>query len=216
MHDHHGTGADGTARLNLLPLWLQVLWAVVMGAVVAHQLIAFGSGRGLDRAWSAAHAILATGMLYMFLPWATAPLRPAVLIGAYCALLVVTLIALSARWIITGSVPLMGVLVAIDFSAMAYMTADSNIAAITCALIAYYGVCAAAWTRARVPRAGQALMAAAMAYMFLATAWAKGVFEDVPSVSNGAQYGTFGALLVTGVLAYSVVGAKLVRRPVRA
>ena len=149
-----------------------------MCALIAHRVIAwrFGSGRG--RLWSGAHAILAAGMLYMFLPWPNAPLQSELIMAACCGVLVVVLGILAAGWIVTGSVERGAWLIAIDSVAMAYMAGMTagGPPAITYALVVFYTASAVAWTRGTSllngARAGQAVMACAMAYMFLAMSWA--------------------------------------------
>jgi hypothetical protein len=202
VHDHHGSGADGGARLNLLPLWLQVLWALVMGAVVARYLIACGFGQGVDRLWSGAHAILATGMLHMFLPWSTTPLRREVSVTAYCALLFITLTILAARWIATGSLQRMGLLISIDSAAMAYMSqmAEGGGSPITYLLVVYYAASAVAWTRGKTARAAHAAMAAAMAYMFFAMGSASSSPIARVFLGNNLDLGMYSWLLSCGVL----------------
>lgn len=178
MHDHHGTSADAGGRLNLLPLWLQVLWALVMCALIAHRVIACGFGSGHGRVWSGAHAMLAASMLYMFLPWPNAPLGSELVITACCAVLAVVLATLAAGWVATGSVERERLLIAIDSAAMAYMAGMTagGVSAITYALVVFYTACAVARTRGTslldAARTGQIVMASAMAYMFLAMSWA--------------------------------------------
>lgn len=203
MHDHQGGSPDGREGLNLLPLWLQVLWAVAMAAVVAHHVISSGSERGTTRTWAAANAVLATGMLYMFLPWPDPPLRADVLVTAYCGLLVVTLTIEAAGWIITGSTRLAGLLITIDCGAMAYMSrvTDSGLPAVTYLFVAYYCVSAAAWARHKTAHAAHVTMAVAMAYMFFTMGSASAPLVERVFTSNGLDYAVYGGLLTCGALA---------------
>jgi len=234
MHDHGG-GAGG-AHLNILPLWLQVVWVLVLAGVTANSLLVVGFARGEARLWSGAHALMGLGMIYMFLPWAATPPVPArALVGVFAAAAALALVAVAGAGNAARPVRLMWMLVALDMAAMAYMfqLVDAGFWPATYALVAWYCASAIGWsygvadpslTRCcAVPflglppipplplaRAGQAAMAAAMAWMFLAMDPHAGHFLG-NAVTNGITADSYWLFAFVGLLVRVAADPALVR-----
>jgi hypothetical protein len=238
MHDHGG-GGEGGPYVNLLPLWLQVIWVIVLAAVTAGHLLTLGFARAEARFWSAAHALMGVGMIYMFLPWVAEPPIPArafVVLFAFAA--AICLIALAGAWNDGRPVRVMWMLVTLDMAAMAYMfqLADRGAWLLTYALVAWYCASAIGWSYGvadagltkccAVPfgqlrpipplplaRAGQAVMGVAMAWMFLAMDPHAGYFFG-NAVTNGITEDTYWLFAFAGLLVRVAADPALVRRVV--
>ncbi len=236
MHNHGGGGGGG-AYLNILPLWLSVIWVLALGAVTASHFMVAGFARGEARAWSGAHALMGLGMIYMFLPWAGSPPVPArALVVLFAGAAAVGLLALAGAWNDVRPVRAMWLLVTLDMAAMAYMfqLVDRGVWFATYALIAWYCASAIGWsygvadpslTRCcAVPfgalrpipplplaRAGQAVMAGAMAWMFLAMDPHAGNFLG-NALTNGLTADTYWLFAFAGLLVRVAADPALVRR----
>lgn len=190
MHDHGGGGGGDGADLNLLPLWLQVIWVLALAAVTAGHLLTLGFARGQARAWTATHVLMGVGMLYMFLPWSGAPIPAGFWLVAFAGL--GALVAAVNVWARGAPERLLWVLATVDMAAMTYMFLlfDGGLPVLTYALVAWYLAAAVGWSSGvgdvslrrccvvpfvfeqpvpppALARAGQAVMAVAMAWMFL-------------------------------------------------
>lgn len=238
MHNHGGGGEGGT-YVNLLPLWLQVIWVIALAAVTAGHLLTLGFARAEARFWSAAHALMGVGMIYMFLPWVATPPIPArafVVLFAFAA--AICLIALAGAWNDGRPVRVMWMLVTLDMAAMAYMfqLADRGAWLLTYALVAWYCASAIGWSYGvadagltkccAVPfgqlrpipplplaRAGQGVMGVAMAWMFLAMDPHAGYFFG-NAVTNGITEDTYWLFAFAGLLVRVAADPALVRRVV--
>lgn len=235
MHNHGG-GGGGEGFLNILPLWVQVLWTVLLAAVTAGHLLTVGFARAEARVWSGAHALMGVGMIYMFLPWSGEPPVPAgALVVVFGFAAVVSLLALAGDWNSARPVRLIWILVTVDMAAMAYMfqLVDRGAWLLTYALVAWYLAAAIGWsygvadpslTRCcAVPfgaaepipplplaRAGQAVMATAMAWMFLAMDPHAGSFFD-HALRHGITEDTYWLAAFAGLFLRVATDPKLVR-----
>ncbi|HUR72824.1 MAG TPA: DUF5134 domain-containing protein [Sporichthya sp.] len=235
MH-HHAGGAAGGPYLNLLPLWLQVVWVLALAAVTASHFLTAGFARGEARVWTGAHALMGLGMLYMFLPWARSPLPAGALVALFGAAAGIGLLALAGDWNDGRPVRLMWLLVTVDMAAMAYMfqLVDSGAWLLTYGLVVWYcasaigwsyGVADASLTRCcavpfggavaipplRWARAGQAVMAVAMGWMLLAMDPHAGSFFG-NAVSGGITADTYWLFAFVGLVVRVAADAGLVRR----
>ena len=236
MHNHGG-GGEGGPYVNLLPLWLQVVWVLGLAIVTAGHLLTVGFARAEARAWSGAHALMGLGMIYMFLPWVGEPPVPArALVDGFALAAAVGLLALAGGWNDGRPVRVMWALVTLDMAAMAYMfqLVDRGAWLLTYVLVAWYCASAIGWsygvadrglTRCcAVPfgqlrpipplplaRAGQAVMAVAMAWMFLAMDPHAGYFFG-NAVRNGITEDTYWLFAFTGLLVRVAADPALVRR----
>ena len=238
MHNHGG-GGEGGPYVNLLPLWLQVIWVIALAAVTAGHLLTLGFARDQARLWSGAHALMGLGMIYMFLPWVGEPPIPArAFVVVFAAAAAVSLIALAGAWNDARPVRVMWVLVTLDMAAMAYMfqLVDSGAWLLTYALVAWYFASAIGWSYGvadagltkccAVPfgqlppipplplaRAGQAVMGVAMAWMFLAMDPHAGYFFG-NAVRSGITADTYWLFAFAGLLVRVAADPALVRRVV--
>lgn len=193
MH-HHGSGAGGAGDfVNILPLWLQVIWVLLLAGVVAMHLLTLGFARGQAQVWTGAHAVMGLGMLYMFLPWSRSPVPAPVFVALFVALAGIGLLGLAGSGGEGRPVRMMWLLGSVDMAAMAYMftMSDHGFGLLTFAVAAWYAALAVVWaygvpdaslTRCcAVPfglerpipplplaRTAQAVMSAGMCWMFLA------------------------------------------------
>lgn len=236
MHNHGG-GAGGGTYLNVLPLWLAVLWVLALGAVTASHFLVVGFARREARLWSGSHALMGLGMIYMFLPWAgSAPIPARALVVVFAVAATFALFALARAWNEARPVRVMWLLVTIDLAAMAYMfqLVDTGVWFLTYALIAWYCVSAIGWSHGvadpsltrccAVPfgalqpipplplaRAGQAVMAAAMAWMFLVMDPHAGHFLG-NALTNGITADTYWLFAFAGLGVRVAADPALVRR----
>ncbi|MGQ0625845.1 MAG: DUF5134 domain-containing protein [Sporichthyaceae bacterium] len=192
MHNH-GDGIDTSGVwLNLLPLWLAVMFVLALAAVAAWSLLRVLALRGALRTVAGLHLLAGVGMLDMFAPWSGDAGRESFWQVVFATATVGAVAgAVWARRSRTGTSGLW-TLAAVDAAAMAYMFAlfNGGVSAFTYALIALFTLLAISWaygvfdevhapmcartaalpgplSPARVARFTQSAMAASMAYMFL-------------------------------------------------
>jgi hypothetical protein len=194
MHHHGGMAGGGGTAINILPLWVQVVWVLLLAAVTAMHLLTLGFARARAQVWTGAHTLMGAGMLYMYLPWSSAPPIPdGAFVAVFAGLTVVGLLGLAGDWNEGRPVRMMWVLVTVDLAAMAYMfsLAHAGVGLLTYALAGWYAALAIVWssgvpdsgltTCCAVPfglerpipplplaRAAQVAMTVGMAWMFLA------------------------------------------------
>ncbi len=145
MHDHHGG-----AGLNLLPLWAQVTWLLVLSAVTATHVVHLLTMRGQQRAWHLTHLVMGVGMLYMFAPWSGQPLSARAWQYLFAAVAVAVVTWLGAALQQGRAVNVLWVPAAVGMAAMAYMFAQhrgSGVPALTYLLAGYYLLEAAGWAQ---------------------------------------------------------------------
>jgi hypothetical protein len=236
MH-HHGDGAGGAgAFVNILPLWLQVAWVLVLAGALAMHLLTLGLARGSAQVWTGAHAVMSLGMLYMFLPWSHPPVPAGVLVALFSALAGVGVLALAGSATEDRPVRMMWLVVTVDLAAMAYMfqLVDRGFGLLTYALVAWYAAMAVVWaygvpdaglTRCcavpfgwerpvpplPVARTAQAVMAAGMAWMLLAMDPEFGAHLE-KAFSGGLSRPTWWILACAGLLFRFAADPRLVRR----
>lgn len=147
MHHHGGMSGGGAPAIDILPLGLQMAWALVLAAVAAMHLLTLGFARGQAQVWTGAHALMATGMLYMYVPWDSPPIPDHVFALIFAGLALVALLALAGDWNDGRAVRTMWVLVTVDMAAMAYMfqLSHAGIGGLTYVLAAWYGGLVIVW-----------------------------------------------------------------------
>ncbi len=237
MHNHGG-GGEGGPYINVLPLWLQVAWVLALAAVTAGHFLTLGFARAQARVWSGAHALMGLGMIYMFLPWAEPPIPARPLIVVFALAAAAGLVALAGDWNAGRPVRVMWALVTLDMAAMAYMfqLVDAGAWVLTYALVAWYCASTIGWSYGvadpgltkccAVPfghlrpipplplaRAGQAVMATAMAWMFLAMDPHAGYFLG-NALRNGITEDTYWLFAFVGLIVRVAADPALVRRTV--
>jgi hypothetical protein len=181
---------------NLLPPWLTGLWLAALAAVLVLHCGHFARNSGQHRWFHASHVLMLASMLYMYASmefrwrWLPAAWQASVFaatslaIGGWLAVRIATARPVSGLWL----------LALVMQAAMAYMWLPDWFAPLTWLLVAYHTVEAAAWLAGRLddrggrgclgpgepasvvalgghgwrPRAGMAVMAASMAWMFAA------------------------------------------------
>jgi hypothetical protein len=142
---------------SLLPMWLRVGWAVALGAVTLVHIWHAGARPGQTRWWHAGHALMALGMMAMYLLGRTA--HPGLsrlgvmLFGACSAALAVTALVVRRR---DGVLNRLWVAAAADTLAMTYMLAPTHAAVVSLVLLVYLFCQTLAWalglwTRTVVP-----------------------------------------------------------------
>jgi hypothetical protein len=182
-------------RVNLLPMWAQLLWVLVLGGPLAAEFVALASSR--SRARMGVQGLTQLGMLCMFLPWSLLPARA--LAALFGGVLVIVMLAPVCRpasrraprpW-----------REAVDLAAMSYMCVMAEVgnAAITYTLMSYY---CALCMGLLFGRARHVTMAAGMAYMLLAMERPSGeIVGRVVSGNLSAQSYVMSALAALLVLA---------------
>lgn len=136
---------DMGTGLSLLPDWVRFLWVVAFVAIVAiHVGHAWPMG-GQRRVWHVAHALMAIGMIDMFLRHGIGDVPR----GAWEAIFAVAA-AGGAAWVVRGPRPVNGLwaISIIDLAAMVYMFAlpGAAIPLLTYLLAGYFGAEAVAWS----------------------------------------------------------------------
>lgn len=239
MHHHGGAGAEGAAWVNLLPLWLQVAWVLVLTCVTAWSAIALFFVDGSLRLAAALHTLAGVGMLDMFAPWAGGSGRDRfwqVTFGLATVVAVGGLVQAYRVRLRTRPTVAMWALVTLDSAAMTYMfgMVDGEFWLLTYALVAVFVLLSVGWaygvfdtahapmcrqlppmfangTPARTARVVQASMAASMAYMFVLMHPGSGEFFG-NAFTQGLTTQTYWALAFLGLGARVAFDPRLVRQ----
>lgn len=135
---------DMGAGMRLLPDWLRYVWVVVFAGIIAiHVLHSWAIG-GQRRVWHVVHALMALGMIEMFLPHGVGGVSRT----AWEVAFAVAAAGLAAC-VVQGWLPVNGLwaISIADLVAMVYMFALPGAAqpALTYALAGYFGAEAVAW-----------------------------------------------------------------------
>jgi hypothetical protein len=236
MHHHDGGAGGAGDYLNILPLWVQVVWVLLLAGVVAMHLLTLGFARGQAQVWTAAHTLMGLAMLYMFLPWSQPPIPGGGFVALFCALAVIGLLGFASSRGEGRPVLLMWLFVTVDMAATAYLfqMPDRGFGLLTYALAAWYAATSVVWaygvpdpSLARccavpfageqpVPplplaRAAQAVMAAGMSWMFLAMEPQFGA-HLARAFDGGLEKPTYWVLASAGLLFRFACDPTLVRR----
>lgn len=239
MHHHGGAGSPGSAWLNLLPLWLQVGWVLVLAVVTAWAVLSLVFLRGSLRLAAALHALAGVGMLDMFAPWTGATGRNLfwqVIFGTASAVAMAGLIRAHRLRLRTRSTVAMWALVTADCLAMSYMflLPEHGFSPVNYALIAVFALLGLGWaagvfdpvhapmcgrlpslsarvTAGRIARFVQAGMAMSMAYMVLLMDPRTGDFFG-KAFKFGVTQQTYWALALVGLFARVAADPRLVRQ----
>lgn len=170
--DHSGHGGHGAhgGGLNLLPLWMQLVWLLAMAAVVAAHSIHVAAATGLAvrqiRAWHGTHLLMGVGMIYMFTPWSggfPGSVRAwqwvfgvaAVLVGGWIAATLQRGQRVDTHWLLS----------VIGLGVMAYMFfvhRGHGTPAVTYILVGYFIVEAACWAQGWLTRCSPTFLPAAV------------------------------------------------------
>jgi hypothetical protein len=145
-------GAMTGSGLDLMAWWARALWVVLYAWVVSSHLIHVSFMRRQPRAWHLTHVLMATGMMYMFAPWRGDPLPMRFWqLGFEIAAVAIAGFVL-VQWARGHAVNLLWFVQLLGMAAMGFMFSLDGHAPpgarwITYALIAFYVLEAAGWSR---------------------------------------------------------------------
>lgn len=235
MHDHGAGGAHAGAWVNVLPLWLHVVFVGVLCLTTAWSVLETVLARKGRQVAGGLHVLVGVGMLDMYTPWVGETGRAhfwQIAFGAATGLAALGLLSTARnpelRW--------MWRITLLDVAAMAYMFLlfDTGTAPLTYVLVGVYALVAVGWlhgaldaahrplcgqlpagrapfTTVRISRGVRAAMSAAMAWMFLAMTPQTGGFV-ARAFTAGFTEDTWWALALIALLLRAAADPALVRR----
>jgi len=134
--------------LNLLPLWMGVVWTAVFLVIAASHLRHMVQTTGQQRPWHSCHVLMAVGMAFMYAPGQIDPLAVP---SAFWKLVFAAAGVIAAVWAIGGVgrvSTLVWLLTSIDMAAMLYMWSGprrADTAGVTWLLTGYLLAAAVMW-----------------------------------------------------------------------